>query len=137
MHKITFVGSTSSTYFRGKDKQPRKKRLLKLGKTALAVATNRNPIDREVNRYRQEGARTRLGKIRNDTKIGATTLGSAGILGGLSKGFNEGKGLKSKALLAITTASFQGLQGAAIGSGLGISSGITRGFLQHNKRKKK
>lgn len=133
MQVITFLGSINSHYKRGKD---RKKRIRRLGAAALSTVLTTNPISKEVYRYNKEGARSRLGKIKNDTKIGVVALSGKSILGGLNKGFNKGKSFKQKTLLAATGAISEGIKGATIGGLLGSSTGILRGFIQPNRYKK-
>ena len=104
-------------------------------------------ISKEKARYRKEGARSRLGKVINDAKIGAKS--TAGFLAvdeaikqtrrSLAKPGNLP--LKTKILGAIGSgvggAIYGGAKGALLGGTIGSGVGTIRGFKQKNKTKDK
>lgn len=109
-------------------------------------------IAKEKGRYRKEGARSRLGKIANDAKVGARS--TAGFLA-LDEAFRTGSRQFQKQL-AVPYQKFSGkkmlirtvgaglggallgaLKGTAIGAGIGSGVGTVRGFVQPNKKKDK
>ena len=104
-------------------------------------------ISKEKARYRKEGARSRLGKVINDAKIGAKS--TAGFLAvdeaikqtrrSLAKPGNLP--LKTKILGAIGSGVggtiYGGAKGALLGGTIGSGVGTIRGFKQKNKTKDK
>lgn len=104
-------------------------------------------ISKEKIRYQKEGARSRFGKIINDTKTGAKA--TAGIVGTNQaimqtiKSLSKQKGLpiKTRVLGAIGAgvggAIYGAAKGAVIGGSIGSGVGIVRGFVQKNKTKNK
>ena len=97
-------------------------------------------VDRQVTkekaRYKQEGARPRLGKISNDAKTGAKSVAGLFATKEAIKQLRRPGSLKTKTLKTVGGAVYGGIKGSVIGGGIGISSGITRGFPQPNKKKK-
>lgn len=118
---------------------------------AFNLSTIGSAADREISkekaRYRKEGARSRLGKIGNDARIGAKS--TAGFLA-LDEAFRTGKrqlmktnGLPLKRRIIRTVGAGLGgallgaAKGSAIGAGIGSGVGTIRGFTQKNKKKDK
>ena len=116
---------------------------------AFNLSTIGSAADREISkektRYRKEGARSRLGKISNDVRIGAKS--TAGFLA-IDEAFNTGKkqlmktnGLPLKRRIIRTVGAGIGgallgaAKGSAIGAGIGSGVGTIRGFVQKNKKK--
>ena len=105
--------------------------LISIGATADKL------IHKEKLRFKKEGIpRSRVGKIVNDAKIGArSTAGIVSMRNGIKQFARPGT-LKSKALKGIAGAIYGGAKGAVIGGSVGSGIGVTRGFLQPNKKKK-
>lgn len=118
---------------------------------AFSLSTIGSAADREISkekaRYRKEGARSRLGKIGNDARIGAKS--TAGFLA-FDEAFRTGKrqlmktnGQPLKRRIIRTVGAGLGgallgaAKGSAIGAGIGSGVGTVRGFVQKNKGKKK
>lgn len=93
-------------------------------------------ISKEKARYRKEGARTRLGKVGNDTKVGAISAAGSYAIDGAIKQLRRPGSIKSKALKTIAGAIYGGAKGAIIGGTVGSGVGTVRGFVQPNKKKK-
>jgi len=94
-------------------------------------------IDKEKDRFRKTGARSRAGKIGNDAKIGAKTIGGMSALQGAVSGARLTPGsLKQKIAGAVTSGLTSGVAGTASGGLLGSGVGLVRGFRQPNKKKK-
>ena len=118
---------------------------------AFNLSTIGSAADREISkekaRYRKEGARSRLGKIVNDTKIGAkSTAGFFATTGAIhqvrrSLAKPGNLPIKTKILGAIGSgvggAIYGGAKGALLGGTIGSGVGTIRGFRQKNKDKKK
>lgn len=115
------------------------------GMSALAVGAQADKqIAKEKARYQKEGARTRFGKIVNDTSIGVKS--TAGILAANQaitqsvKSFAKRNGLpiKTKLLGAVGAgvggAIYGAAKGAVIGGSVGAGVGTIRGFTQKNKK---
>lgn len=118
---------------------------------AFNLSTIGSAADREISkekaRYRKEGARSRLGKIGNDARIGAKS--TAGFVA-LDEAFRTGKRqlmktngqpLKKRIIRTVGAglggALVGGLKGSAIGAGIGSGVGTIRGLTQKNKQKDK
>lgn len=116
---------------------------------AFNLSTIGRAADREISkekaRYRKEGARSRLGKIGNDARIGAKS--TAGFLA-VDETFRAGKrqlmktnGQPLKRRIIKTVGAGVGgallgaAKGSAIGAGIGSGVGTIRGFTQKNKKK--
>ena len=94
-------------------------------------------IDKEKDRFRKKGARSRLGKIGNDTKIGAKTIGGMSVLKGVIASVRANPGsFKQKLAGAITSGVSSGALGSIGGGLIGSGVGLVRGFRQPNKKKK-
>jgi outer membrane lipoprotein SlyB len=100
----------------------------------IGAAVDRR-ISKEKARFRKEGARTRLGKIANDTRVGAASAAGTYALDGAFKQVMQPGSPKSKALKAVAGAIYGGIKGAAIGGTIGSGVGTVRGFVQPNKKK--
>lgn len=172
MFDITFTGQEEFLNFgRGKDKAKRKSRVsvaagAGLGTIAggpvgtIAGGLIANGINKEKDRYEKQGARTHLGKIGHDAKLGAKSVGigsaiTAGLAGAAlgsklptvkKKGFlglGRDKKAESRQKLKNTLIGAGlgvlggGVSGAVSGAGNGALVGATRGFVQENKIKKK
>lgn len=160
MFDITFAGQEEFLNFgRGSDKVKRKSRIglassLATGATigaskygtlgALSGAGNvagigigiDKDIDKERERFKKSGAKSRLGKITNDTKSGAKNVGGATASLGLINTILKTKGkLKDRAIKGVGKGVVWGAKGALAGGLVGSAVGTTRGFVQPNKKK--
>lgn len=114
--------------------------------SSVGAAADRE-ISKEKARYRKEGARSRLGKIGNDARIGAKSTAGFYALNDAIKQTRRSLAkpgnlpIKTKILGAIGAgtagAIYGGLKGSAIGAGIGSGVGTVRGFRQKNKKKDK
>lgn len=127
---------------------PIKSALIGAGVGLLAGRTINKSIDKEKERFQEKGYRTRLGKVVTDAKTGTKTLGkvlipittlgagAVGLRNGLMTGSLKGI-LTTGAITGLGGAAVGGLGSALIGGGIGAGSGIVRGFVQPNKKKRK
>lgn len=93
-------------------------------------------INKEKARFRKEGARSRLGKIGNDARIGASASGAVAAGLGALHGARIPGSIGQRAVGAAISGISSGVAGA-IGGGLtGSGVGLVRGFRQPNKKKK-
>jgi len=108
-----------------------------VGSAAAGAIVDRK-IDKEKERFRKEGARTRLGKISNDAKIGAKAAGVTSALQGAYLGARGTQGsIKRKLASAALSSISSGVAGSVSGGITGAGVGTVRGLLQPNKKKKK
>lgn len=169
MNTIYFVGTVNTQYGRGKDKQKRRSRVglisgatlgglssLRSGRTLSGTVGSAligagtgylvdKGIDKEKKRYKAEGARSWMGKIVTDTKIGAKSVGATagiigatggGIIGALMPGSVSQKLVRGGAGAVLGGGGF-GVSGALTGASIGAQVGIARGLLQPNRKKPK
>jgi hypothetical protein len=93
-------------------------------------------IDKERERFKKSGARSRLGKIANDTKSGARNVGGATASLGLINTVLKTKGkLKDRAIKGVSKGLVWGAKGALAGGLAGSGVGTARGLVQPNKKK--
>lgn len=127
---------------------------------AVAGASIARGVNKERDRYAKKGARSHLGKVGHDAKLGAKSLGLGSALAGGLAGAALGSTIpvvKKKGFLGLgrdkkaenqqrlkNTLSGAGLgalgygtSGAIKGAGTGALVGATRGFVQENKTKNK
>jgi hypothetical protein len=118
---------------------------------AFNLSTIGSAADREISkekaRYRKEGARSRLGKIGNDAKIGAKSTAGFFAVNDAIKQTRRSLAkpgnlpIKTKILGAIGAgtagAIWGGVKGSALGGSIGSGIGTVRGFRQKNKKKDK
>lgn len=126
---------------------------------AVAGASITRGVNKERDRYAKKGARSHLGKVGHDAKLGAKSLGlGSALAGGLAgaalgfaipvkkKGFlglgrdkkaENQQRLKNTLSGAGLGALGYGTSGAIKGAGTGALVGATRGFVQENKTKNK
>lgn len=168
---INFIGNVQSNFGRGKDKAKRKSRVNPLAGAGLGTVAGgpvgtiaggliAKGINKERDRFDKEGARTHLGKIGHDAKLGAKSVGigsaiTAGLAGAAlgsqlptyrKKGFlGLGRDKKAEARDKVKNTLIGaglgilggGVSGAINGAGTGALVGAGRGFVQENKTKKK
>jgi hypothetical protein len=168
---IHFVGKVQSNFGRGKDKAKRKTRVSPLvgaglGTVAggpvgsIAGALIAKGVNKERDRFDKEGARSHLGKVGHDARLGAKSLGigsaiTAGLTGAAlgsslpthrKKGFlGLGRDKKAEARDKLKNTLMGaglgvlggGVSGVINGAGTGALVGAGRGFVQENKAKKK
>lgn len=168
---IHFIGNVQSQFGRGKDKTKRKSRVNPLVGAGLGTAVGgpvgtiagaliAKGVNKERDRFDKEGARTHLGKVAHDAKLGAKSLGigsaiTAGLAGAAlgsslptyrKKGFlGLGRDKKAEARDRLKNTLMGaglgvlggGVSGAINGAGTGALVGAGRGFVQKNKTKKK
>lgn len=94
-------------------------------------------ISKEKARYRKEGARTRLGKVANDARIGAASTAGTYALDGAFRQVMRPGSIKTKVIKGIAGTIYGGAKGALIGGTVGSGVGLVRGFVQPNKKKEK
>lgn len=168
---IHFVGNVQSQYGRGKDKAKRKSRVNPLVGAGLGTVAGgpvgtiaggliAREVNKERDRFDKEGARSHLGKVGHDARLGAKSVGigsaiTAGLAGAAlgsqlptsrKKGFfGLGRDKKAEARDKLKNTLMGaglgvlggGVSGAINGAGTGALVGAGRGFVQENKAKKK
>ena len=159
MRKITFTGQVQSNYraivrsssslsntsrsansFRAKPNSidTRNKNIRTV---ARAVAytnvgnTLRKEVDKNKQRFLKSGPKSRIGKIANDTKLGASAGAALGFLKGAGNSLTTPGSVKKKIAYGLGHATKQALKGGIGGGSLGAGIGTTRGFIQPNKKK--
>lgn len=168
---IHFIGNAQFQFGRGKDKTKRKSRVSPLVGAGLGTVAGgpvgtiaggliAKSINKERDRFDREGARTHLGKVANDARVGAKAVGigsaiTAGLAGAAlgsqlptsrKKGFlglsrDKKAEARDKFKNTLVGAGLGvlggGVTGAINGAGTGALVGAGRGFVQENKTKKK
>ena len=168
---IHFIGNVQSKFARGKDKTKRKSRVNPLVGAGLGTIAGgpvgiiaggliAKGVNKERDRFDKEGARTHLGKVGHDARLGAKSVGigsaiTAGLMGaGLGSQFptHRKKGflglgrdkkaeardkLKNTLMGAGLGVLGGGVTGVINGAGTGALVGAGRGFVQENRMGKK
>lgn len=162
MRKIIFTGQTQSNYaaivrsssslnsrprptnnsFNSKTKSSnldKRNSALKKAATTLTYLSMGNKLGRKVDKniqdFKNSGPKSRLGKITNDAKIGASGGAALGFIKGAGSSLTTPGSVKKKIAYGLGHATRQALNGGIGGGSLGAGIGTARGFVQPNKKK--
>lgn len=160
MRKITFINSVQSSYgaivrsnslsssslsnrsrYSSKPRVDldRQNRFLRNAATTMTYLSIGNKLGRKVDKniqsFKKSGPKSRLGKIGNDSKLGASTGASLGLLQGVNNAAKVPGTLRQKLANGAGYAAAQTIKGALVGGGAGATVGTARGFIQPNKKK--